>query len=48
MSTQTASTETPGVATTAPTITLNVTEPAGVEIRGRVGCPTGLDRGDEA
>jgi len=33
MSTQTTPTETPGVATAAPNITLNVTEPAAIEIK---------------
>jgi iron-sulfur cluster assembly accessory protein len=42
MSTQTASTETPDVATAAPTITLNVTEPAVVEIKKFMASEEGL------
>jgi iron-sulfur cluster assembly protein len=42
MSTQTTSTETPGVATAAPNITLNVTEPAAVEIKKFMASEEGL------
>lgn len=42
MSTQTTSTETPGVATAAPNITLNVTEPAAVEIKKFMSSEEGL------
>jgi iron-sulfur cluster assembly protein len=42
MSTQTAPTETLGVATAAPTITLNVTEPASVEIKKFMATEEGL------
>ena len=42
MSTQTTPTEAPAVTTAAPTITLNVTEPAAVEIKKSMASEEGL------